>query len=45
MNEKLEQLSQEIERAQLYTGRAGALRPAGGFLRKAKDFPLIFNLL
>ena len=25
-------------RAQLYTGRAGALRPAGGFLRKADDF-------
>jgi len=24
-------------RAQLYTGRAGALRPAGGFLRKADD--------
>ena len=25
-------------RAQLYTGQAGALRPAGGFLRKADDF-------
>ena len=25
-------------RAQLYTGRAGALRSAGGFLRKADDF-------
>ena len=24
-------------RAQLYTGQAGALRPAGGFLRKADD--------
>ena len=24
--------------SQLYTGRAGALRPAGGFLRKADDF-------
>ena len=26
-------------RAQLYTGRAGALRPAGGFLRKADNCP------
>ena len=31
--------------AQLYTSRAGALRPAGGVLRKAMDFPLIFNPL
>ena len=32
-------------RAQLYTGQAGALRPAGGFLRKADDFQQICNQL
>ena len=31
------------KRAQLYTGRAGALRLAGGVLRTAMDFPPIFN--
>ena len=31
-------LSEFWDRAQLYTGQAGALRPAGGFLRKADDF-------
>ena len=45
MNEKLEKLNQKIEGtekklrwAQLYTGRAGALRPVGSPLQGADDF-------
>ena len=33
------------QRAQLYTDRAGELRPAGSPLRGADDFPLTYALL